>query len=264
MRYFVGGVIATSAQELVISGVQLSPKQGHPTKGKIKLMNLLVPHIQQATDVMRRLSNLSKVHAAFERTLDWLVDGVLMLANDGSVRYANVAAQAIFRANDGIAIHRSALKLGSGDATAKLGTAMKSVASLRDSEVDGAMQSDFLVERRSGAPAYTISVRPLLAAAGEPNAAVALIFIHDPLARKKTSVELLGQVFHLTTAEAEMANALCLGLSPDEYARKNKISPNTVYTHIRHLKEKTGTRRMTELIRKLNDLRVAVIARRES
>ncbi|MGZ5805092.1 MAG: helix-turn-helix transcriptional regulator [Xanthobacteraceae bacterium] len=60
-----------------------------------------------------------------------------------------------------------------------------------------------------------------------------------------------------------MANALRLGFSPDDYARQCQISPNTVYTHIRRLKEKTGSARMAELIRKLNDVQVAVVAKRE-
>ena len=68
MRYFVGAVIATSPQELVISGVQLSRKQGHPGAAKIKIMAALVPHIQQATDVMRRLGNLANLQRARSKT----------------------------------------------------------------------------------------------------------------------------------------------------------------------------------------------------
>jgi DNA-binding CsgD family transcriptional regulator len=65
-------------------------------------------------------------------------------------------------------------------------------------------------------------------------------------------------MFRLTVAEAKVATALCAGLSPDDYARENELSSNTVYTHIRHLKEKTGSGRMAELIRKLNDVQGAV------
>jgi DNA-binding NarL/FixJ family response regulator len=38
--------------------------------------------------------------------------------------------------------------------------------------------------------------------------------------------------------------------------RASKVSVNTVYTHLRRIKEKTGCTRMPELIRKLNDLHV--------
>ncbi len=263
MRYSLGGVVTQSPTELVLTGVQISPRQGHPSQAKIKLMEVLLPHVQQATDVMRRLGKLSDAEATFERTLDWLMDGVVLLASDGSVRYANIAAQKIFRANDGIAIRRGALTIEAGAAAAKLGAAMKAIGRLRDASVETMVQADFMVPRRSEAASYLLSVRPLVGETAAAGDTVALLFIHDPLVRKTSGAKLLAQVFGLTTAEADVANALCLGLSPDEYARQNKISANTVYTHIRHLKDKTGSRRMAELIRKLNDVQVMVIAKRE-
>jgi DNA-binding CsgD family transcriptional regulator len=263
MRYFLGGVVAKSPHDLAAFAVQISPKQGHPSAAKIKTMALLLPHIQQATDVMLRFGNLSNTRAPLESILDWLIDGVVMLAEDGLIRYANAAAQTIFRANDGITVHRGMLQFVSDDAKAKLGAAIKAGALLRDSQLTDAMQSDFLAPRPSAAAAYGVSVRPMLAKPGERTMAVALVFIHDPLMRRKTTAEMIGHMFRLTTAEADVASALCSGLSPDEYARKRNVSRNTVYTHIRNLKDKTGSRRMAELIRKLNDANLTVIAKRE-
>jgi DNA-binding CsgD family transcriptional regulator len=263
MRYFLGGAVAKSPHDLVAFAVQISPKQGRPSAAKIKTMAILLPHIQQATDVMLRLGNLAHAQAPVESILDWLIDGVLMLAADGSIRYANAAAQTIFRANDGITVHRGTLQFVSDEAKAKLGAAIKASALLRESQVTDAMQSDFLAQRPSAVAAYGVSVRPMLAKPGERTIAVALVFIHDPLMRTKTTGKMISHMFRLTTAEAEVASALCFGLSPDEYARKRNVSPNTVYTHIRNLKDKTGTSRMAELIRKLNDANVTVIAKRE-
>jgi DNA-binding CsgD family transcriptional regulator len=124
------------------------------------------------------------------------------------------------------------------------------------------MSGDFVVERRSGAPPYSVSVRPLLGKSKERDSAVALIFIHDPLIRNNAAVDLLRQAFGLTPAEADVANGLRSGLSADAYARQRKVSPNTVYTHIRRIREKTGCTRMAELIRKLNDVQMPVVAMR--
>jgi DNA-binding CsgD family transcriptional regulator len=63
-------------------------------------------------------------------------------------------------------------------------------------------------------------------------------------------------MFGFTKAEASVAHALQSGLSPDEYARQRRVSPNTVYTHVHRIKQKTGCRRLAQLIRKLNDLQV--------
>lgn len=261
MRHHLGGIVANSSEELILTGVQMSPKQGHPAPAKIKLMALLLPHIQQATDVMRRLGTLADAQRAFERTLDWLADGVLMLGADGTVLYANVAAQAIFRTNDGIALCRGAIEFRSSDAKLKLGAALKAIGDLRDAKTATIMHGDFLVERRSGAARYSVSVRPLLGTK-ERDTAIALIFIHDPLVRNNAAAELFRQAFGLTPAETDVANGLRAGLSADAYARQRKVSPNTVYTHIRRIREKTGCTRMAELIRKLNDVQMPVVAMR--
>ena len=60
--------------------------------------------------------------------------------------------------------------------------------------------------------------------------------------------------FGLTPTEAGLARAIQSGISFDRYARERAVSLNTVYTHLRRLKEKTGCKRLSELIRKLNDL----------
>jgi DNA-binding CsgD family transcriptional regulator len=60
----------------------------------------------------------------------------------------------------------------------------------------------------------------------------------------------------LTEAEARLAQALQQGMSVTDYARERALSPNTAYTHLRRIKEKTGCKRMPELIRWLNDLRL--------
>jgi DNA-binding CsgD family transcriptional regulator len=65
-------------------------------------------------------------------------------------------------------------------------------------------------------------------------------------------------VFGFTDAEANLAEALRTGTSIGDYARERKLSLNTVYWHLRRIKEKTGCSRLPELISKLNGLRIPV------
>jgi DNA-binding CsgD family transcriptional regulator len=60
----------------------------------------------------------------------------------------------------------------------------------------------------------------------------------------------------LTDAEASLAQALQTGVPLGDYAQARAVSLNTVYTHLRGIKEKTGCHSMGELIRKLNDLQI--------
>jgi DNA-binding CsgD family transcriptional regulator len=51
-----------------------------------------------------------------------------------------------------------------------------------------------------------------------------------------------------------LARALQAGVPLGAYVRQHAVSLNTVYTHLRRIKEKTGCRHMIELIRRMNDL----------
>ncbi len=106
-------------------------------------------------------------------------------------------------------------------------------------------------------PPYFLSVRPVTHADGvrvSRRMAVALLFVHDPLARHRRAAEIFREALGLTEAEANLALALQEGMAVTDYARARKLSLNTAYTHLRRIKEKTGCKHMAELIRWLNDL----------
>jgi DNA-binding CsgD family transcriptional regulator len=64
-------------------------------------------------------------------------------------------------------------------------------------------------------------------------------------------------VLQLTEAEVLLAQALQAGVRLKDHARARGISINTIYAHLRSIKQKTGCHRMGELIRRLNDLQAA-------
>ena len=87
---------------------------------------------------------------------------------------------------------------------------------------------------------------------------MAIVFVHDPTSGHAPGLGILREVFGLTEAEASVARAIQLGQALTDYARERSVSINTVYTHLRRIKEKTGCTRMLELMHKLNDLLAAV------
>ena len=90
--------------------------------------------------------------------------------------------------------------------------------------------------------------------------ALAMLFVRDPCLRSGADADLLRRAFSLTPAEADVAEALRSGQSGDEYARRRKLSANTVYTHVQRLKAKTGCARLPALIRRLEDVRAGALA----
>jgi DNA-binding CsgD family transcriptional regulator/PAS domain-containing protein len=257
-RYCLCGVLAADKQEATSFSVQRTPMQGHADRTEMKLMGLLLPHVRQAFDMTRRLRGTADARHSLERALDWLADGVMLVRTDGSVVYANEAFQAIARSGDGVRTKKGIVELAAADARSRFEAALKAVHQLRSGDPRHA-SADFPVVRASGAPPYLVSVRPIPSNRRDSRletAADAIVFIRDPLSRNTAATRLLREVFGLTDAEASLAQALQSGLPLGDYARVRAVSLNTVYTHLRRIKEKTGCTRMAELTRKLNDLQV--------
>ena len=254
MRYFVSGILTAREDEYAVISVQRSPRQGHVERREIDLMTALMPHVRQAFDLSRRLAALADQRDAMESALDWLADGVFMLAADGRVRYANAAAQTILRRGDGLGVRNGELSFRSPDAAARFGKARNAIRRMKELDARTAARADFSIERGIDLPPLAVSLRPFPAAR---DGAAILMFVYHPLVPAGGVATVAREAFGLTAAEADLAEALCAGVSPDDHARRRGLSRNTIYTHLRRIKEKTGCSRLVELIRKLNDTRVS-------
>ena len=254
-RYFVGGALAASNRQSTLFSVQRTIKQGHVQGREIDLMRRLMPHLRQAHDVARRLGNAGAARRAFEASLDWLADGAGLIREDGTLLYANAALQEIARANDGIRIvNGGTLEFAAADERARFAGAVACACRLRGGDVGAAAITDFPATRPSGAPSWLVSLRPLLRSAnseGVAERACAVLFVRDPSRRHLSAIGLLREVFGFTAAEAALARALQAGVSPIDYARENALTHNTVYTHLRRIREKTGCKRQGDLVRTL-------------
>ncbi len=257
MRYAIAGILKTANTEFGAFAVQRSARQGHVDRAEIALMERLVPHVSQSIGMMRRLRTEKAASQSLERVLDWLADGVALIKTDGSIAYANDSFQAIVRTGDGLRIKKNSIEFASATARGRFDAAMTGVIALSNGTAD-AGGADFAVARPSGAAPYVLSVRPLKASRHEraSQGAVAIVFVRNPPDHGIEDLQLLREVFGFTNAEASLALALRQGASPAEYARTHAISQNTVYTHLRRIREKTGCHRLHELIGKLNDVKM--------
>jgi DNA-binding CsgD family transcriptional regulator len=262
LRFFISGIVANSKQELAVVSVQRSARQGHVSNSEIGLMRRLLPHISQAFDVARRLKGATAASHALESALDWLADGVALLGADGAVLFANEGFHAIARRDDGLRLRKGGIEFAVSEARERLQSALAAAARLAGGDVRSTVTPDFTVPRRSGGEPYLVSVRPLLdrSHSRQSAKAVAIVFVRDPLARGAAAIGTLRDLFGLTEAEAALAQALQSGATVNDYARTRRLSLNTVYTHLRRLREKTGSNRLPELIHKLNELRLPLRA----
>ena len=255
-RYFISGVMHGTADDLVFVSVQFPATHGHVGQAEIRLMTALLPHLQGADDVSRRLAGARGAAESFERTLDWLDDGVAIVAATGAVTYANPALREIARRADVVRLRAGQLEFLAGAARASFDAALGAVRGLGLGRSGYEKPTDFAVARAAGLPRCLVSVRPLAgqgmdrAAAGE-----VLVFIRDPAARSRVAAALLRDTYRLTAAECGVALALQSHIPLSRYARTHGVTMNTVYTHLRRIREKTDRHNVAELTLLLEELR---------
>lgn len=258
LRYFLSGQLFNTANQQAIVSIQRTRRQGHVDRADVDLIRRLVPHFRRAHDMAKRLRTARNAREPIEDAIDWLSDGIALLGADGTVIHANAAMLAVAASEDGIRLSTRGLELAGVTERSRLSEALGAADKIRRKEAVDPGVVDFPVTRASGAPAYVVCVRPLVHdAAGERSgtSAAFVVFVHDPLADNPVGAEVLRAAFGFTEAEAELARALHSGTSPAAYARRRSLSVNTVYTHLRRIKEKTGTTRIADLINRLDGVR---------
>lgn len=252
LRYFIQGILENNPRDIAVVTIQRSPGQGHVDRAVISLMELLVPHVRQALDMATRLGAAAETSRSLESALDWLADGVALVRADGAIGHANAAFAKIARDGDGLRMRKGRIEFSIAEAQARFDDAIGNVARLRGGDLHHA-GVDFHVPRPSGVAPYLVSVRPLLDKT-VPKGAVAAVFVRDPVIANAASLRALREMFGMTKAEAHLAQAIQAGMPVSRYAQVHGTSINTVYTHLRRIKEKTGCGRMVQLARKLNEL----------
>lgn len=218
-------------------------------------MRRLLSNFQQTQTT--RLKIASDGRGLLENALRWLADGAALLRADGSIVYANDTLHTFAERADGLRIAGRNIEFAAPETRRRFEATLAAVA--RPDNSGNARPADFPVPRNYGVPAYIVSIRPL--AHGEMQTtwdtdATVILLVRDPLYRNIATSQILRDLFGLTNAEAQLAEALCTGTTTTAYASKRHLSLNTVYSHLKRIREKTGCKSLPELIRKFGELNV--------
>jgi DNA-binding CsgD family transcriptional regulator len=215
----------------------------------VKLLNAIAPHVRRAAQLHWRIHDLEHQQATNTAVLDHLGTGVALVDEGCCVTYLNLAAEAIVNRNDGLSVSGGQLTAALGSETAELscllGEATRATISLARSRTN-----IMKVSRHGTRCPYQVSVLPVPLSGAFPvgrRRTAAIVFISDAQLSRRTSLDLIAQVYALTPAEVRLLGPILEGESLKEAARTLGISVNTVHAQLNSIFTKTGTHKQVQL-----------------
>jgi DNA-binding CsgD family transcriptional regulator len=229
----------------------LRPKRAGPLDDEeVILLKRLMPHLQGAMQLHRRIAMLDNKATSATDLLDRMPTSCIMVDAHGKVFMLNRRAREIIAQNDGLTITRGRLCTRSSDESTQLQGLIQNAAATgsgRGVHPGGVMK----VARPSLRRSFQVMVSPLRSSDSwlgreRPSA---VVFITDPDSKAESNERTLARLFGLTAAEARLASILSRGVSLDLAADELSVSRNTVHSQLQRIFEKTGTSRQAELVR---------------
>jgi len=188
--------------------------------------------------------------AAFVETLESLAAGVFLLADNGCIVYANAAAQALIDERRVLHSAHGALVTADADANHALRDAF---ASVQNSDAAVGVSGIAVPLRSTDGERWVAHVLPLTSGvhrqAGRVHGATTAVFVRRAALDMAAPIALIVKQYALTPGEMRVLQAVVEIGGVAAVARSLGISEQTVKTHLRHLYEKTETRRQADLVK---------------
>ena len=199
---------------------------------------------RRRTDV-RESAHVTIAQEAALATLDKLNRGVFLLDDNGSVCFANRAAEAMVAKNDGLLLRRGRLQFSAVDANAVFEVFLANVRYASDS---GGLV--LRAERSRLKQPYRVLVSRLAPRHKRDGCGAGYcVFIYEPNGgHQPVAASVLRQLYGLTPAEARLANELFGGQSLAESAKARSISVNTAKSMLKRIFTKCAVHSQPELL----------------
>ncbi len=223
------------------------------TDEDVRLLSVLLPHLQRAFRISQLLDGLRLERAMMSQVLDKLPQGALIVNRAGHLIFANRSAEQILARNDGLVLDAQRNLAAASPHDHQQLHQLIGTAGQANALLPAQSSGVFHLQRPSGLRPFSLLIAPLNQDISHNNyhEPAVLIFITDPEQRMESMEAVLQRLYTLTPAEARLAAILVQGKSIATAAVELHITQNTARTHLKHIFEKTGARRQSDLVQLL-------------
>jgi DNA-binding CsgD family transcriptional regulator len=242
------GVFPVEGDIAAVSVSRSSARAEFDEREKARL-NLLVPHLQRAVQIHRRLSAAEQERALTLEMLERLSLGIIIVDANARVGFANAVAHRTLKLARDLTVARGALRLRNQVPQRQFERLIRDAAwtSIGRATSPGGVVA---VPRPEGLP-LSLLISPYRAplASDAQMYGTALIVFADPETQQAIPERTLATMLGISPAEGRLIGALMAGESLQDYADRIGISKNTVKTQMRQIFNKTGYNRHGDIVR---------------
>jgi DNA-binding CsgD family transcriptional regulator len=215
------------------------------------LLETLAPHLRRAAATHQLVSRARAATDSLGTAVAAAGFAVFLLTGDCRVVFANAKAEDLVRHGMGLRYEHGRLAATSPALTARLHALARQSASPKPGEAHAGGTIELCRgENRPPLVAHVIPVAPnRTVAIFDLDRPAAAVFIVDPAADLGAQIQRFGARFGLAPAETRVLGEIIVGNGLPAAAARLKITELTARTHAKHIFDKTGTSRQTELIR---------------
>lgn len=250
-RCVIGTIEATSTGVSVVS-INRAQRQRRFDARDEALIRALLPHLQRAIHLHRRLSGADIVSSAAVEAIEQLSHGVFFVSAIAELRHANRFGRSLLAEGDGLVCDHAELRAARDRDTRRLREAI-SRAAHRSGEDSPGHSGLLVVSRGSGREPLNVLVCPVAQRApfalGESTPVV--VFATDPERASAVAGADLAERYSLTPAEIRLAVELASGRDLEGAARVLNVAHSTAKSTLKAVFAKTGCRRQADLVRLL-------------
>lgn len=223
-----------------------SGDEGYLDADSVRLLELLVPHIQSAMEIRQALGTAEARAEGAEAMADASATPAFLLGGDGEMLHANAAARGLLQEGDGLVVKEGSLHAAKSTMRKPL-RALLQAAYAGSGSLGFRLAKPLSLERPSGRRPLQLLASP---APGDGTNGI-LLLATDPEKPIVLRDDVLREHYRLTKAETEVANGLLTGYSLEEIAALRKVRIGTVRDQVKTMLSKTKTAKQTEMVRLL-------------
>ena len=215
-----------------------------------QLLALLTPHLCRAIEIYAKLNRMASERDVYAGAVNQLSVATIILDEQGRLLTTNAVGKALLEQGEGLSLADNHLHIEGRDINKELQQALATIIKAQQRGETSVVRA-LRVPRPGARSDLGLVIRPVPTTQwsegqSSPSAAV---FISDPDLQESTSQHILGELFELTPAEANLATLLARGLSLAEVSLAQKISQHTSRAQLKSIFAKTGVSRQAELVR---------------